>query len=358
LHHMPSLASGDNLQRVGFLAYLPSLLRKFGVEPNGVLASAGLAQNALDSPENTIPYKAMGLLAEIAAERTGCAHFGLEIGKLIGISSLGAIGELMRNAPTIGTALTDFATHHHRNSHGGVVYLFVHDSEAFLGYAVYEPGVVGHNVICDGAALAACNFIKELAGKENAELLQVMLSRPTPPHLEPYQEAFKIRMQFDSAHTAVVMPRRLLDHAVYGADKTLRTQLEMELESVFHSGEADILTRLRRILRVGLLRGKHSVADVSAQMGMSSRTLQRRLNESGVGFQEALDSTRFEFAQQLLANTRLSVGEIAGVIGYADPSNLTRQFVHWSGKAPNEWRINRTTRSANREYGISERWLN
>jgi hypothetical protein len=65
---MPVIAAERALQRVGFLVTLPPLLKKFGVEPDAVLASAGLPADALNNPENTIPYKAMGLVMEMAAE--------------------------------------------------------------------------------------------------------------------------------------------------------------------------------------------------------------------------------------------------------------------------------------------------
>ena len=247
----------------------------------------------------------------------------------------------MRNAPTVGTALMDFATHQHRNAHGGVVYLIVEELEAIFGYAIYEPGVAGHDLICDGAALAACNLVVELAGKNDGQLLRVMLSRPTPADLEPYRRAFKIQLQFDAAHIAVVMPRRVLNTAVSGASMALRKELEMQVQILMYSGEPDLVTLLSRALRVGLLRQRHSISDVASQMGMSPRTLQRRLQDVGVSFQEALDGARLEFAKQLLANTRLSVGEIAAMVGYADPSNLFRHFAQQVGKAPQEWRLDR-----------------
>jgi hypothetical protein len=102
--------STGNLQRVGFLALLPRLLRSFGVEPTPVLSAVGLQDNALDDPNKAIPYVTMGRLMERAAQATGCSTFGLELGKTIGLSTLGPVGELMRNSPTVRAALQTFAT--------------------------------------------------------------------------------------------------------------------------------------------------------------------------------------------------------------------------------------------------------
>ena len=131
----------ENRQRVGFLAVLPPLIRRLGVDPQSIFAEAHLKPDALSDSEGTIPYEAMQVLVKAAAEQAGCPHLGLLIGQQIGPATLGMVGELMQNAPTLDIALRDFAIHQHRNAHGGAVYLAVRQDHAILGYAVYHPDV-------------------------------------------------------------------------------------------------------------------------------------------------------------------------------------------------------------------------
>jgi AraC-like DNA-binding protein len=77
---------------------------------------------------------------------------------------------------------------------------------------------------------------------------------------------------------------------------------------------------------------------VARELGLGGRTLQRRLNESGLGFQDVLDQTRCEYAKQMLANTRLGIAEIANIVGFKDHSILTRSFTRWAGVTPSGWR--------------------
>jgi hypothetical protein len=93
---------------VGPLSSVTELLRRFRINPAEVLTAAGLSATALDNPEATIPYADVGLLLEAAAGKTRCPYFGLEVGKQIRTTSLGLVGQLMRNAPTVGVALQDF----------------------------------------------------------------------------------------------------------------------------------------------------------------------------------------------------------------------------------------------------------
>ena len=301
---MHTVHSPENLQRVGFLACMPELLRRFGVDPLEVLAAAGLSAHALDNPEGTIPYRAMGLLARVACEKTRCPHFGLEIGRQIRTDTLGLLGELMRNSPTLRVALQDFALNQHRNAHGGVSYLLEDNVQAFFGYAVYQPNVPGKSLICDGAAMAAFTVFCELAGTGHAPALEVLFARSEPENVAHYRHSFGVKLSFNAEQTAVAFPRRMLDQPIAGADARRRTVLDKQVRSLWHAGDVDLVTQLRRDLRVALIRGHVSAITIAAQLGMSRRTLDRRLDASGVKFQEALDETRCEYAQQLLAYTR------------------------------------------------------
>jgi AraC-like DNA-binding protein len=332
----------ENLQRVGFLTHLPQLLRRLGVEPLEVLARAGLSPNALDDPEGTIPYQAMGSLAELCSERTGRPHFGLDIGREIRTASLGALGELMRNSPTLRIALQDFALHQHRHAHGGVVYLLEDQAQAFFGYAVYQPNVPGNAMICDGAAVAAFNIIRELIGETHAPTLEVLISQSEPQNVAHYRRCFGVKVSFDADQTAVAFPRRLLSLPIQGADAQRRIALERLVKTIWHAGDHDIATQLRRELRIGLIRGHVSAASIAAQLGMGRRSLDRRLTAAGLPFQKALDEARCEYARQLLTYTRLEVGKVATIVGYADPSILTRAFMRWVGATPSNWRARRS----------------
>jgi AraC-like DNA-binding protein len=330
--------SSENLQRVGFLAFLPAILRKFGVDATEVLTESALSPEALNDPNGAIPFAAMGRLAQIAAAKARCPHLGLEIGAQVKTTSLGLVGELMRNAPTLGAALLDFAAHQHRNAHGGVVYLLTDADNASFGYALYESSVPGYHLICDGAANGVFTLVRELVA--DMPVTEVLLSRSEPADLAPYHSALGVKLRFNAAQTAVVFPRKLLDQPVGGADRALYKVLEERVRDVWHAGDLDPVTHLRRVLRIALLRGPISADGIAAQMGLSRRTLHRRLEKHGLQFQDVLDETRHEFARQLLANTRLGIGEIGAIVGFEDRSVFSRGFSRWAGVTPGKWRLN------------------
>ena len=335
---MPVSFSSEDLQLVAPLSSVPALLRRFGINPAEVLAAAGLSATALDDPKALIPYAGMGLLLEAAASKTRCPHFGLEVGQQIHTTSLGLVGELMRNAPTVGVALRDFTANQHRNAHGSVAYLVPDKEHVLFGYAIYHPHNRGYHVICDFVAMGGFNVICELTGGEHKCLIEVLLSRCKPQDLAPYQHAFGVKIRFDAEQTALLLPRAILDHPVAGADCEHRKVVEQRVAALWHAGELDIATQLRRLLRVALLSGEVNADKIAARMGISRRTLHRRLDAQGLRFRQVLDETRIEFARQLLANTRIGICQIATLVGYADPSILTRGFVRSMGLPPSKWR--------------------
>jgi hypothetical protein len=287
-----SFSPEKDLQLVGPLSSVPELLRRFGINPAEVLTAAGLSATALDNPEATIPYAEAGLLLEVAADQTRCPHFGLEVGKQIWTTSLGLVGQLMRNAPTVGVALQDFAANQHRNAHGSVAYLLPDKQHVFWGYAVYYPhirGYRGYHLIYDCAAMGGFNVVCELTGAGHKHAIEVLLSRSEPPDLAPYQQAFGVKLRFNAEQTALLLPKAVLDHPVAGADADLRKVLEQRVAALWHAGGLDTVTRLRRILRVALLEGQVSVDEIAARMDISRRTLHRRLAAWGRRFQEVLD---------------------------------------------------------------------
>lgn len=91
-------------------------------------------------------------------------------------------------------------------------------------------------------------------------------------------------------------------------------------------------------LRPLLGEGRVELRHVAKRLGMSARTLQRRLRQDGTSFATVLDETRQAMAQTHLADRSLTVMEVAFMLGYADESAFHRAHKRWHGQSPGEWR--------------------
>ncbi len=84
--------------------------------------------------------------------------------------------------------------------------------------------------------------------------------------------------------------------------------------------------------------GKAQAAEIASRLGVSQRTLARRLTLEGVTFSEVLDSLKSYLAQRYLADESLSISQIAWLLGYQEVSAFTHAFKRWTGKTPREAR--------------------
>jgi AraC-like DNA-binding protein len=96
--------------------------------------------------------------------------------------------------------------------------------------------------------------------------------------------------------------------------------------------------QVRQVLCRLLPQGEPKREAVAQALLLSERTLQRRLQEEGTSYQQLLDDTRRELAEQYLAQPNLPLLEIAYLLGFADPSNFFRAFRRWFDATPGEYR--------------------
>ncbi|BBE24624.1 AraC family transcriptional regulator (plasmid) [Arthrobacter sp. MN05-02] len=82
-----------------------------------------------------------------------------------------------------------------------------------------------------------------------------------------------------------------------------------------------------------------AVSDVAATLNTSVRTMQRRLEQSGMTFRQVRDLARFELSVELLTDTNMPIAEISRRLGYEEPSSFTVSFKRWSGRSPSQYRV-------------------
>jgi AraC-like DNA-binding protein len=325
------------MQRIGLLTEVPSLLRQLGVRPASVLRKVALTAHALADREAQIPYaSALSLLAE-CARATGCEHFGLLAGSQWRLEHLGLPGEIARSSATIGQAIEQFTTWHWMNTTGGVAFLSRDSTITGFGYAIFEPGATeGTFQIYDLVIAIAVGMLRQLSDNAHWKPLGVQISHARPANIGPYRRFFQAPLRFDAEASMIHFPSSFEDFPVRSADEVRHRTLEAKLSAL---EQENLMPRLYRMVRVAMLFGLTSGDEVAAAMGLRRRTFNRRLEEYGTTFRDALETVRFEAARQLLLDTNLAIGEIGAALGYAESSPFVRAFQRWSGHSPNAWRL-------------------
>jgi AraC-like DNA-binding protein len=150
-------------------------------------------------------------------------------------------------------------------------------------------------------------------------------------------------MRFDAEQNALVFSAAWLERAMPEADSELRDLLQHQIETLDLQHRDDFPEQVRSILRAAVPAGYAKSDQVAAMFSIHSRTLHRRLVACGVNFQDLLDQTSFEIAQQLLTESANEIGEVAAMLDFADARSFIRAFRRWSGTTPARWRADQAT---------------
>jgi AraC-like DNA-binding protein len=116
----------------------------------------------------------------------------------------------------------------------------------------------------------------------------------------------------------------------------LAPQFEEELKR--ENSDENFLERVRRAIQQKLTGQRPTIEDIADALHISSRTLQRRLQDEGSSFQRVLEEARHRLARHYLNNSVLELGEAAYLLGYNDANSFVRAFRTWEGVPPARWR--------------------
>ena len=151
---------------------------------------------------------------------------------------------------------------------------------------------------------------------------------------------FRCELRFDAPHDLMVFDEATLALPMVNRNAQLLSVLlpGLELAVAKDGHERTLVDDVRLALNETMCGARPAIADVAKSLGISSRTMQRRLGEFGTTYQDVLDDVRQRSARRLLANTDLGMGEIAFVLGFEEVNSFMRAFHAWEGTTPTKWR--------------------
>ena len=168
----------------------------------------------------------------------------------------------------------------------------------------------------------------------------VRLSYARPENTAGLSKFFHAPLTFDAGEAALVMRRADLDRPVQQSDARLAGYLdELAGETLRKIGDTGSLAgRVRSTIWTDLADGAPTLSGVAARMGLSERTLQRRLEEERTSFSSVVEGLRREMAQSLLRQGDLAIYQVGFLLGYSDPAAFHRAFRRWTSRSPRDFR--------------------
>lgn len=279
------------------------------------------------------------LLAQLA-QIDPTPALGLHIGKKITVQQCGILGYLFKTSRNIGDALKCFKRFQGLIYAGSQADLVVLDEK--IVSLVWEPDYGYSSQNSDALLLSAMiNIVRELIAPNQLSLSSVCFTQSIPETEFPIYEAFfqcqikacqtRLSLSFAKSDLAIAIPH---------VDTTLHHILGQQAEELLkHLPESDdFLVRLRDTVMRCLHEGYSDASLVARQMGLSERTLHRRLKQKHRLYRDVLKEIRKSMAIKYLGEPKLSLPEIALLLGYSEQSTFSRAFKDWYGLAPLQYK--------------------
>jgi AraC-like DNA-binding protein len=312
---------------------------RLGLDASQILETAKLDRATLDDPDARIPIEQSAAIWKRAYELSGDPNLALHAVEVLPFGAYRVIDFLASSAPTIGAALAKVA-----------------DYFPLINDIVRLPYSVGDDVVTFGVAsptrpaaitrpyaeytLAAVFLRTRIATGQKFPLIRVEFSHEAPPDIREHQRIFECPVVFGAAACRLVVAREVWDRERAGGNPELFTVLDRHARMLLSQRPPadDLATRVRDAIAAELRGGSPELDSIARKLAMSGRTLQRRLKDEGILFNELLDTARFEAARSYLAQRDVAGAEVAYLLGFADPSSFNHAFKRWSGLTPMEFR--------------------
>ncbi len=322
---------------------VPIFLRRahvLGLDVSDVCARFEIPREAAHDAEVSIGLAAFHAFAAEIAERAGDELYGFHAALEARRGDFGTLEYVLRNAPTVRAALERLAQY--GRSINAQVRVTFDPAAGRLSEAIPgSPMCLGRHGN-DFAVAHKIKFARELLGTKFVPT-RVFLAHPPPVKLHCAREQrahFRgSELIYHAEANGFEVAPTLLSTPLEHADAALLLLLEKRLGEVAAATEpTDSVELLRRAVAEDLAAAEVTGERLAARLGLSTRTLHRRLAAAGVSVRLLVDDVRREMATAFLADAELPLDEIGRRLGYSDARAFTRAFVRWTGETPAAYR--------------------
>jgi len=316
-----------------------------GLDRDQLIAVAGVTEDDLSDPDQLVPYQALIELWQLLVERFPAEPLGLEYAAMQSLELYGLMGQLCLAAPTAAESIG------HVRRYLSVVdpYMELTVAPVDDGYRMsmdHEPRVYDLLEPVELIISATVRLSLQALGApaETVVLREVAFRHRRRHPARLYDDFFDCPVRFEADYDGVTFDSGVLDRPMAQANPQVARYLERLAEQLLEERESEerpaspLLRRLHDTLGSALAAGEATAPEVARRLGMSARTLQRRLAAEQTTFREQLDTHRRARACRLLRDPARNAGEVAYLLGYADPAHFFRNFRRWTGRTPQQWR--------------------
>jgi AraC-like DNA-binding protein len=270
--------------------------------------------------------------------KTGDKCVGLTIGQYIRPTTFHALGYAWLASSTLAGAFRRLARYDKIVS--TVDFIELHQYETYCVLTLHtDPNVPEFPQTADAYFMAILKLSQAVTDRHTAPL-EVRLRHPDYGRAGDYVTAFGAPVKFGADENQIVFDRAMIEKPLPGENTQLASVNDQVAEHYLETLDPKVVASEVRSLLLKLLpSGDATQQRVADRMHRSTSSLQRQLRAEGASFNVVRDDVRKSLAIDYIREGRLSLNEIAFLVGFSDQSNFSRAFRRWTGKSPKDWRV-------------------
>ena len=315
-------------------------LGQMGKNPAVILSKAGLTPEVARDPAIRLEVRTQIKLLELAAQELQDELLGFHLACSFDLREIGLVYYVMASSEQLADALRNAERYSQINDEGVRLRFSIQDGTAAiaLDYLNVDRHADRHQI-----EFWLVTLVRICRQVTNGRLAP---SRLKTKHFRngtsaEFRAFFGVDIEFGADADEICFPRPIALLSVVGRDEHLNNLLRRYAEEALARRPRERITvrsKAEDILPNLLPHGKVMASEVARRLGMSSRSMSRKLAEEGTSFAQILDQLRAALAKRYLGDETLPISEIAWLLGYREVSSLTHAFKRWTGMTPGRFR--------------------
>ncbi|MGI9413629.1 MAG: AraC-like transcriptional regulator QhpR [Hyphomicrobiales bacterium] len=313
-------------------------LESQGVDPYDLGLRCGIPERAWDMAGLSVPLTGFVRLLENGSNAGNDPSFGWEMGRRFDLLALGELGEAILKAPTLGAALTTFARYLRLIQDTSELKLAVDDDMAILSYRILDPDIWPRQQDAEFTLSVVHTLIEACLGADWRPFALTFEHGPCRAE-QVWNEQIGTHCTFGHDTNSMVIPVAILDAAMPTSERASWCRhADLLGHALIERNRArPMAARVASALLASFGRTPADQRTIARTLGLSCRTMHRRLEAEGTRYSELLADCRLRVAQSSIVQGRKTLSQIAFDLGYSDQSAFCRAFKQSCGVTPSSF---------------------
>ena len=313
-------------------------MAQLGHNTEGLLVGAGAHASDLDNPDGRVSCETLGTILSLAQRARFIPNIGLELARRTPLGAYPLLDYLVATSETVAKGVEQLSRYMRLVGNPTEIRAHQDNGEGRIEITnAPSPFSVEYSL-----SLMVLHFRTETEGGFAVTCVSL---RHAPDDAPAFAGGLGCEVKSRASWDGVVVPAAVWHRPLRRRDSVLRRFLETQADQILTrlATRPGVACEVQRALARDLTGGAERIARVARELGMSGRTLQRRLAAEAVSYQQLVDAARKEAAARYLAESTLAICEVAYLVGYSEPAPFHRAFKRWYGMTPETFRQMKST---------------